>query len=505
MATDSDYETDLVLCSSPRRRLYELFGLIEKEFEALHAENFALRAKVEALTERLTEGGALAPEKAAEILEITAADVIGASTAAKVGSAKKASHVGQKLKTAFRVVPAPGRNLVSSFKANVQLGGGGGDASRIRFVQAFAGHRDGVWDAAVASPSHIASSSQRPCILGSASADQTARVWCVESGAPLLVYVGHSGSVNGISFHNPTALDCLLAATASGDQSAHIWKVVLPNLPAGVQTSTAQQAHSSEDELEQPYTDRAAALSGGATEESAGDDVESHSCATIRTPLMQLTGHTSAVIAVDWLYGGDQVITASWDRTANVYDVERGEILNVLTGHDQELNHCSAHSSRKLVVTASKDTTFRLWDFRDPIYSVAVFQGHNESVSSAVFSSGDKVVSGSDDRTVKVWDLKNMRTALATIRTDSPVNRLALSQQYNVIAIPHDNRNVRLYDLNGNRVGRLPRSSRRGHRRMVCCAAWADDNAHCNLFTCGFDKQLLGWKVAIPFGKDNKD
>lgn len=47
-------------------------------------------------------------------------------------------------------------------------------------------------------------------------------------------------------------------------------------------------------------------------------------------------------------------------------------------GHDQELTHCSAHTSQKLVATASKDFTFRLWDFREQIQSVAVFQGHNE-------------------------------------------------------------------------------------------------------------------------------
>lgn len=47
-------------------------------------------------------------------------------------------------------------------------------------------------------------------------------------------------------------------------------------------------------------------------------------------------------------------------------------------GHDQELTHTSAHPIQRLVVTASKDTTFRLWDFRDPIHSVSVFQGHSE-------------------------------------------------------------------------------------------------------------------------------
>lgn len=37
-------------------------------------------------------------------------------------------------------------------------------------------------------------------------------------------------------------------------------------------------------------------------------------------------------MASDWLLGGEQIITASWDRTANLYDVETSELLNSLTG-----------------------------------------------------------------------------------------------------------------------------------------------------------------------------
>lgn len=81
------------------------------------------------------------------------------------------------------------------------------------------------------------------------------------------------------------------------------------------------------------------------------------------------------------------------------------------------------------------------------------------SVTSTVFTRDDKVISGSDDRTVKVWELRNMRSALTTIRTDSSVNRLAVSNS-GIIAIPHDNRQIRLFDLNGQRIARLPRTSR---------------------------------------------
>ena len=57
-------------------------------------------------------------------------------------------------------------------------------------------------------------------LIGTASADKTAKIWGIDSGKCLLTYVGHQGSVNSISFH--PAQD--LALTASGDGSAHVWK-----------------------------------------------------------------------------------------------------------------------------------------------------------------------------------------------------------------------------------------------------------------------------------------
>lgn len=112
-----------------------------------------------------------------------------------------------------------------------------------------------------------------------------------------------------------------------------------------------------------------------------------------------------------------------------------------------------------------------------------------------MFTREDKVVSSSDDRSVKVWDLRNMRSPVATIRTDSAVNRIAVSVN-GVIAIPHDNRQIRLFDLSGQRLARLPRSSRQGHSRMVASVAWNDDNSSCvDLFSCGFDRRVLGWAI----------
>ncbi|KAJ0173643.1 hypothetical protein K1T71_010792 [Dendrolimus kikuchii] len=426
-----------------KSRLHDLFLQIEKEFDLLYTENLNLQEKIDILSEKLERESYVGDKQNLDYIEFEATG--------KNSKVKLSQSNSQKVKTSHKLRVQTSK-IVSSFKAptyNCQL------------VREFTGHKDGIWDVSSARPGQA--------LIGTASADHTACVWSVEWGKCLLQYTGHSGSVNSIRFHPSRDI----ALTSSGDNTAHVWQAAVNwDLPRG---------QSSEEELE------------GGGEESLGEGGDRPE--VLRTPLIELIGHLGVVVAADWLTGGDHVITASWDRTANLYDVETGDCLQVLTGHDHELTHASAHHSSRLVVTASRDTTFRLWDFREPIHSVSVFQGHTESVTSAVFTREDKVVSGSDDRSVKVWDVRNMRSALATIRSDSSVNRVGVSGG-GLIAIPHDNRQVRLFDLQGQRLARLPRSSRQGHRRMVTSVAWAEDiSPNINFFSCGFDRRILGWSI----------
>ena len=54
---------------------------------------------------------------------------------------------------------------------------------------------------------------------------------------------------------------------------------------------------------------------------------------TIRVATATLKSHQGVVIAADWLVGGRQVVTASWDRAANLYEVETSELVHTLTGN----------------------------------------------------------------------------------------------------------------------------------------------------------------------------
>ncbi|XP_073997822.1 WD repeat-containing protein 37-like isoform X4 [Rhodnius prolixus] len=427
----SDIDGDTNLPPVIRSKLQYLFSQIEKEFEVLYNENLSYKQN---LSDK-------------QNLDSTEFENVPSKFKQKLAGSS------QKLKTAHKL-KAQTSKIVSSFKTTTVC---------CSVVKELKGHRDGVWDVAVARPGVP--------LVGTASADQTACIWLMESGRCALRYIGHTGSVNSIRFH--PSRDLVL--TASGDQSAHIWQAAV--------TMDIYKTASSDEEVELE----------SAVEATACDPEGEGGGPSLRTPFAELIGHSGPVAAADWLPGGEHVVTASWDRTAAIYDVQTSELIHSLTGHDQELTHTCAHHSQKLVVTSSQDTTFRLWDFREPIHSVSVFQGHTDAVTSSIFTKrDDKVVSGSDDRTVKVWDLRNMRSPLATIRTDSAVNKLAVSNN-GLIAMPHDNRQVRLYDLSGQRIAR---HRRQGHQRMVCSVAWADEHSFAaNFFSCGFDRLTLGWSI----------
>lgn len=213
----------------------------------------------------------------------------------------------------------------------------------------------------------------------------------------------------------------------------------------------------------------------------------------IRSPIRRYEGHSDACIAAEWFPDGELLATASWDRTANVYNVETGKILCNLQ-HDDYLTNVTMHMSQKIILTSSKDTTFKIWDFRDPICSVQIYQGHTRSVNSAIFVDEDKIATASDDQHVKLWDLRVMRSPVFSVNANSGVNRICAvksSTMETYICAPLDNRDIKVYNMNGERVLRFPRNSRNliGHRRLVTSVASSGDL----LFSASFDKSVNCW------------
>merc|ERR1712144_77048 len=75
-----------------------------------------------------------------------------------------------------------------------------------------------------------------------------------------------------------------------------------------------------------------------------------------------------------------------------------------LVGHNGVVSDVVVSSDGQFALSASWDKTMRLWDLNTGA-KVRTFQGHTKDVFSVAFSADNRqIVSGSRDRTIKLWN-----------------------------------------------------------------------------------------------------
>ena len=110
------------------------------------------------------------------------------------------------------------------------------------------------------------------------------------------------------------------------------------------------------------------------------------------------------------------VVTASADTSARIWDPATGALLATLQGAHQQKLLAVAVSPDGVVATASADDTARIWT--DPGSTPRLLAGHTDAVTGESYShDGSLLLTASDDGTVRLWG-----TSLPTLR------RLGLQQ-----------------------------------------------------------------------------
>jgi hypothetical protein len=201
-----------------------------------------------------------------------------------------------------------------------------------------------------------------------------------------------------------------------------------------------------------------------------------------------LEGH-SAWHGVAVTPDGQRAVSASWDRTLKVWDLETGRALRTLEGHSDSVSGVAVTPDGKWAVSASWDNTLQVWDLETG-RALRTLEGHSDSVRGvAVTPDGKRAVSASEDNTLKVWDLETGR-ALRTLAGHSDwVLGVAVTPDGKRAVSASSDKTLQVWDLETGRALR----TLEGHSDWVLGVAVTPDGQRA--VSASWDKTLQMWDL----------
>jgi WD40 repeat protein len=143
----------------------------------------------------------------------------------------------------------------------------------------------------------------------------------------------------------------------------------------------------------------------------------------------------------------------------------------------------------KLLASASKDATIRLWDASTGL-STATLSGHDLAVMSVSWSpDGTTLASGSIDKTIRLWDAGTGKVKATLIGHSDFVWGVTFSPDGKTLASGSSDKTVKLWSLaTGNCIATLT-----GHTGTVTCVSWSPDGK--TLASGSSDNTIKLWDV----------
>src|SRR6185503_10679629 len=163
------------------------------------------------------------------------------------------------------------------------------------------------------------------------------------------------------------------------------------------------------------------------------------SCRNFCLPLARLPHHGEVTVA-QFSSDGQQVLTASKDKSARIWDGSSGRLLSEFK-HTNEVRRAQFSSDGRHVLTAAGDAVARIWDLNTRRV-VHEFQHESPVFCAAYSGDGKKIVTGGQDQSLRVWDASTARLLAGPFPVAWVVDLVEFSTDGTVIAAMSTNNGV---------------------------------------------------------------
>ena len=224
----------------------------------------------------------------------------------------------------------------------------------------------------------------------------------------------------------------------------------------------------------------------------------------------ELNGHEAPILAAAFSPDGSAIVTASRDSTARIWDARTGRQRFVLSGHDWHVVAAEFSRDGRRVLTASSDMTARIWDAVTG-KQLKVFNGHQGVVGSARFAAaGTRVLTTSLDGSARIWDAATGEP-IHTLKQPGGLVDAEMNTDGDRIATTDSNGGVQLWDAASGQLQNVIPGGGSGIRtvrfapdgRSIVVLGWDGKLAIYDTATAAQTLILSGTKIqarAVEFG-----
>jgi WD40 repeat protein len=208
--------------------------------------------------------------------------------------------------------------------------------------------------------------------------------------------------------------------------------------------------------------------------------------------IVELRGHRAPVSAVAFRPDGARMVSASFDHTLKVWDVDTGGVVQTFTGHSAKVLALQFSGDGRQLASAGLDGTVRLWDAASGRQR-ACLTSRNQCVQGIAFTAdGQHLIACGEVGDVEVWGT-SAGTLERTIHVEPahmPLFAVAVSPDGQLLALAGLDGRIHLHDLATGQPQRILE----GHADAVYSLAFSPDGG--SLLSGSGDQTVRRWDLA---------
>ena len=159
------------------------------------------------------------------------------------------------------------------------------------------------------------------------------------------------------------------------------------------------------------------------------------------------TGHTADVFSVAVSPDNRHVVSGSYDKTVQIWNLSTGEEEHLFPGHSEWVTTVAVSPDNRHIVSGSLDSTVRIWNL-STVEEEHVLGEYNAS-SIAVSTDNRHVVSGSFDKTVQIWNSSTGEEEHVLWHSDLVLS-VAVSPDDRYVESGSSDKTIRVWNLTGD-------------------------------------------------------